>query len=226
MRHGACLVAEVELLGELLTEPGDDRPHERRVATGDPRCEARQQPRHDLEVARDFSPDARTRHLHRHVAAVSHPGAVHHRDRRAADRARIDPAEHVAERPAELGLDRGLDAIEPNRTPGVEQRAELLGHLRAEHAGRGRDELTELHVRCAEVLEGAAHLTGELSVGDLPTGTLADQQWAEAWAEGPDRRPQSALERARAWPAELDGNELDTRRRSRLDRHGNPISAP
>ena len=43
---------------------------------------------------------------------------------------------------------------------GVERVAELAGHRVAEHPGRRRHELAELHERGAEVLERAAQRTG------------------------------------------------------------------
>jgi hypothetical protein len=144
-RHVARLDPEVQLLadrvGEAVGQVADaDRPRPAGAALQRP-C----QPRHDVQVALDHRADPGPLHLHGHLGAGPQAGGVHLGDGGRRQRLAVEPGEHLVDRPAELGGEHLLH-LPPWRRGGlVPQAAQLVGELRGEQVGSGRQHLTELH---------------------------------------------------------------------------------
>ena len=158
--HGPGLVAQVELFADLLLEPLEQLQHlgEREVAglAGDDRQERAE----EGEVGGDGVLDAGPQDLHRDLATVDGDRPVDHGDRRPPDRVPLELGERPLQRHADVVLDLLAHLGPGGLRAGVERVAELAGHGVAEHPGRRRHELAELHERGAEVLERAAQRTG------------------------------------------------------------------
>ena len=162
VQDGPGLVAQVELLAELQPEPVE---HLEQLA-GDVLAG---RAGHDLEqrleqvhVDRDAPLDAGPQHLHRDLACrrAAWPGGP----------PRSTPARSASRSKRAYASSSGMpsSASTTRRTwsngtgrPGVEAGPELGRHLLAEHAGRRRDELAELHERRAELLERQPQRAGE-----------------------------------------------------------------
>ena len=114
--------------------------------------------------------------------------------------------------------------------PGVEAGPELVGHVVAEHAGRRRDDLAELHEGPAEVLEALAQRPGQLGRRQraLADGAqLAEGRRGEVdrhhLGDGPAPAQQLAVRRIgqapRVDPRHVLGQRARRRGRSRLCLH-------
>ena len=91
---------------------------------------------------------------------------MHLRDRGRRERARLDVLVHRADRPSQLALDQRLDHVPAHRRRRVQALFKLLGVLGREERGRARDELAQLHVRRAQLLEEPAqHQRRHLRLG-------------------------------------------------------------
>ena len=105
--------------------------------------------------------DLRPLHLDHDLFAGDEPGRVHLRDRRRRDRLLVEAANTVVERAAEVDLDDGADVVERLGRHPVAQQLELGDQLVGEQPLAARDDLAELHVGRAEVLERLAQPAGD-----------------------------------------------------------------
>jgi hypothetical protein len=159
--HRPHLVAEIELLGDLFPKARQDAGELAGGGEAHPPGEEIENRAHEPEVGREYSLDPGPQHLDRHGAAVVQGGPVHDRERRATDRARVERREDALERAAELVLHHPPHVVERDRGSGVETRAEDVRHGLAEDARGRSDELPELDVRRAEILERSSDRSRE-----------------------------------------------------------------
>ena len=153
--HRARFVAEIEFLGDLRAQADDERDHVVRLIDAARRHEA-DEAFEDADIGRDGLLDIGTEHLDGDGRAVEQRRAVDDGDRCGGERRLVELREHFLERASELRLDDGAHLRERHGGGGIEAAAELLGDVFADDAGRGGDELAELHVGGAEALEDAA----------------------------------------------------------------------
>ena len=159
--HRLRLEPEVELLGEVVGEVGDD------VLCGQPPAELDQldelrAPLEDLQIGGDAATDAGPLNLDDDLFTAVQGRVVHLRDRGRSERLVLEGLEEVAWLVAELLLEELVHFVFVGRWHGVEQAAELAGHGFAERAGAGRDDLAELDVRRPEVGERLRDLLEDL----------------------------------------------------------------
>jgi hypothetical protein len=107
--------------------------------------------RQRLDVLGDALPDAGPLHLHRHLAAVAEPRAMHLAERGRGQRGRVELREALREPDTELARDDLLDLGERKRRDVVLEAAQRLDVRGGQDVGARREELAELD-------EGGAHL--------------------------------------------------------------------
>jgi len=135
VHHRSRLVAQVQFLADLLPEAVEhlEQPTGGLV-TGLSGDYLEQRLEH-VQIGCDDSMDERPEDLHTDDPPVVKPRPVHHGDRRATHRLRIDLRVGVLHRHAEVGLDAVLYLFEPDDRSGVQTGPELVGDGLAEHAG-------------------------------------------------------------------------------------------
>ena len=148
-------------------------------------------------------------HLHDDAPPVGERGAVHLTDGAGRERTRIDGAEHVLPRDAELLLHHRDDLGLAHRRDRRLQRAELLDVLGRDEIRSRRQHLAELAERGSELLERLAQLLRRLLV-------------VRAGAARGRRCPGPPRVRAPARSPE-PGRRGGRRRRSRVARPGAPV---
>ena len=197
--HGLRLEAEVELLGEVVGEVGDD------VLRGQSAAELGElddlrEALQDLQVGGDPAADARALDLHDDVLAAVQGREVDLGDRRRGERFLVEVLEQLGGVVAELLLEQPVYGLGVGGRYGVEQGAELTGQRFAECAGAGRDDLAEFDVGGTQVGEGLRDLLDDLHLPGASGGQLGDD--------------------AGGGPGELPTRGADA---GRLDRERNPI---
>ena len=105
------------------------------------------------DVLRQPLADARAQHLDGDLPPLAGHRAVDLRDRRRADRHRVDLRVDVGHRPFEAAGDLRLDRREGHRRQAVLQRQQVARRLLADEVGPGGERLAELDRRRADVLE-------------------------------------------------------------------------
>ena len=159
--QGPGLVAQVELFADLLSEPGQHlHQRTRGLVPGLPGHQL-QQGLEEVQIGGHQVLDPRSQDLDRHDAPVVQHGLVDHGDRGLADGDWVEPSERIAEAHPQVRFDDGANSLVGNRRSRVQARPEFVGEGLAEDA-RGRcHQLPELHVRPAQILEGAAEGLGQ-----------------------------------------------------------------
>ena len=150
--HRLRLEAEVQLLGEVVGEVGDD------VLRGEPSAQLGQLDElraalEDLQVGGDAAADAGPLDLDDDLFAGVQGGVVHLGDRRRCERLLVERLEQVLGVVAEFLDEQLVHLVGVGGRHAVEQAAELAAQRFAERAGAGRDDLAELDVGGAEVGE-------------------------------------------------------------------------
>lgn len=153
MNHCPGLIAQVELLAQLLTEPVKLLEHRHGGLLTGGLDHLGQQRLQQVEVDGDPPFHLGPQHLDRHVGPVVGSRPVHDGDRGPADRVGVEVGVGVLQGATQFVLDEALHLVEGHRRSGVEAAAELVGHVVAENAGRRADQLAELEERCAQILE-------------------------------------------------------------------------
>ena len=170
--HRLRLEAEVELLGEVVAEVGDD------VLGGESAAQLGQlddlrEAFEDLQVGGHPAADARPLDLDDDLFAAVQGGEVHLGDRRRRDRRLVETLEQLGGVVAQFLLEQPLHLIGVGGRYRVEQAAELPGHRFAECARAGRDDLAELDVGGTQVGEGLRNLLDDLVLpGSLVVASL------------------------------------------------------
>ena len=173
MEHGPCLVAQVQLLADLHAEAVEHlqgRPGHLVPGLAHQDLEQRL---HQVEVRGHHVLDLGPQHLDRDLAPVEQAGPVDHGDGGRTDGLRFELGERVTQGEPEVLLDPLPDVGERHGRAGVQAGPELVGHVVAEHAGRRRDDLTELHERATEVLEALAQRPCQLRRGQRAVADVA-----------------------------------------------------
>jgi hypothetical protein len=137
----------------LIVDRVDEVPGVADRIVGAPHRPQRDQPRaseQDRLVALDLAPHAGPEHLDRDLAPVEQVGAMDLRDAGRGDRPGLEVAEHLAQGPAQLGLDRRLDPAKRERRQPILQPAQLVDDLRLEQIRTRAHHLTELDEGRAE----------------------------------------------------------------------------
>ena len=155
--HRLRLEAEVELLGEVVGEVGDD------VLRGESPAQLGQLDElraalEDLQVGGDAAADTRALDLDDDLLAGVQRGVVHLRDRRRRERLVVPLGEQLGRVLAEVLDEQLVHFVGVGRRHSVEQAAELAAQRFAERARAGRDDLAELDVGRAEVGEDVRDL--------------------------------------------------------------------
>ena len=111
----------------------------------------------DAHVGGDAALDVRALDLDDHVAPVEEARGVHLRDRGRRERLGVELGEELVGARAQLDGERALDVGVGERLDAIERLLELAAVGLGEEALRRGDDLAELEVGRAEILEGAAH---------------------------------------------------------------------
>ena len=187
MGERSSLVTKIHLLADLQAEAVEllkDRPRE--LCAGLPGKELEER-LHQIEVGGDEVLDVRAQDLDCHLPTVEQRGPVHNGDGGSPDRSRIEGGEGLLETHAEILLDSAADLVEGDDGSGVETRAELVGHLLAEDARRGGEDLAELDEGAANVLEREPQGLGQQLRSDEPVSNasqLGPRHRTKAMREG------------------------------------------
>ena len=144
--------------------------------------------------------------------AVGERGGVDLGDRRRRERLLVEPGEHLLRRGAELGGDHGV-----RRRPGgdrrhlVEAGPELVGEHVGEQARARRDQLGQLHVGRAELLEAPAAAPSR-HPRPLPTAERGRRPLVRRASPGPTpvRPARRAVASALPDPKGMFGTSLDS----------------
>ena len=159
--HRLCLEPEVELLGEVVGEVGDD------VLGGQPPAQFGQLDElraslEDLQIRGDAATNAGTLDLDDDVLAAVQGRVVHLCDRCRGEGLVIEALEQLGRLVAELLLEQLVHFAGVGRWDRVEQAAELPRHRLTERARARRDDLAEFDVRGAQVDERLGDLLDDL----------------------------------------------------------------
>src|SRR5262249_55294595 len=157
--HVGRLAPEVELLAQGAVEVVDDADRIGQLHRRDERDQLRPDTQ-DAHVGGDPPLDVWALNLDHDVAPVGQAGGVHLRDRGGGERRRIDRREDVLGARAHLDGERALDVAVGERLDAIEGLGEFAAVAVREQAVRGGDQLAELEVGRAEILEGEAHELG------------------------------------------------------------------
>ncbi len=110
----------------------------------------------DPEIGVDLGADAGAADLEHHRRPILELRAVHLRDRRRAERPRIELAEHLERRPAERALELGQEVVEGDRRDLALELLELGDPVRREEVDAGGHHLPELDERRPQLPEREA----------------------------------------------------------------------
>ena len=171
--HRLRLQAEVQLLGEVVGEVGDD------VLRGQPAAQLGQlhglrEALEDLQVGSDPAADARPLDLDDDVLAGLQGGVVHLGDGCRRERLLFEGGEQLRRVGAQFGGEQFVYFCCVCRRDAVEQAAEFTRQLFAERAGAGGDDLAEFDVGRAKVGEGLRNLLDHLGLQRTASGKLGD----------------------------------------------------
>ena len=194
--HRLRLEAEVQLLGEVVGEVGDD------VLRGQPSAQLGQLDQlraalEDLQVGGDATADARSLDLDDDLLAAVQGRVVHLGDRRRRERLVVEGGEQVLGVVAEVLDEQLVDFVGVCGRHPVEQAAELAAQLLAERARAGRDDLAELDVGGAEVGERLRDLPDDLLLQRSAACELGDDPRAGSGYLPTRRADASGLDRQR-----------------------------
>ena len=171
--HRLRLEAEVQLLGQVVGEVGDDvlcRQPAAQLGQFDGLGEALQ----DLQVGGDPAADARPLDLDDDLLAGVQRRVVHLRDGRRRERLFVELGEQFGRLAAELLGEELVHLFGVGGRHPVEQAAEFAGQRFAECAGAGRDDLPELDVRRTQIGKGLRDLLDHLLLPRALARQLAD----------------------------------------------------
>ena len=177
--HRLRLEPEVELLGQVVGEVGDD------VLRGQPAAQLGQlddlsEALEDLQVGGHPAADARPLDLDHDLLAGVQGRVVHLGDRRRRERLLVEGGEQLRRLVAELLVEQLVHLVGVGGRHPVEQAAELPGHRLAERARAGRDDLAELDVRRTQVGERLGDLLDDLLLQRAACRQLGDDACAGA----------------------------------------------
>ena len=178
--HGPGLVAQVELLAQLLTKPVELLEHRHGGLFAGGLDHLGEQRLQQVEVNGDPPLDVGSQHLDRHLGPVVSGCPVNDGDRGPADRVGVEVGVGVLQGATQFVLDEALHLVEGHRRSGVEAAAELVGHVVAENAGRRADQLAELEERCAQILERPAERRHPVVGAETPVAHAVGHDRPEA----------------------------------------------
>ena len=162
VEHVLRLEAEVELLGDGLGEQLDQRRRIGECGERQSTHEERGQPRHDLQVLRDHLGHGGALHLHHHPLAGVQRRGVHLGDRSRRQRGALELGEEILERAPQLALDGGAHGVERFGGHLVATLLELVDEFLGEEALTRGDDLGQLDVGRAEMLDGDAQTARQI----------------------------------------------------------------
>ena len=194
VEHVLGFEAEVELLDDGLREQLDQRGRVGQRGDRDAADQHGCDPTHGGEVAAHEVGNLRALHLDDDVLAGLQRGRVYLRDRRGGDRRAVEAREHLLERLAEVTLDDGTHGFERLGGDLVAQHSELVDELLGEDALTRRQDLAQLDVGGAVLLELLAQPPRQpgARLGLVSRAALADVPAGEGLAEAPADRDHAA----------------------------------
>jgi hypothetical protein len=157
--HVRRFAREVELLADGVVEVLDDADGVGQLHRRDQRDDLRHEAE-DADVGGGAALDVRALDLDHDAAAVVQARGVDLGDRRRRQRLRVELGVELVGARAQLDGERALDVGVGEGLDAIERLLELLAVGLGEEAVRRGDELAELQVGGAELLEGEAHQLG------------------------------------------------------------------
>jgi hypothetical protein len=165
----ARLLLVVELLADRARELVDELPGVDEVELAHSVAHDARDRGHQLQIGFDLARRRRPLHLDHDVLDVREGRPMHLADRGGGDRPRVEREERAVDPEPELLLDDALDVLDRERRHVVLELLQLDDDVRRDDVGPGREQLTELHERRAELVEHLPQASAPVAVR-LPVG--------------------------------------------------------